>query len=984
MRTRPIQNNFSAGVLSPNTLGLVGTDVYSSGLQVGKNITVETMGGIKRRGGSEFITQYANVDYMRIFPFTFNRDQAYVIVIVLDVDSTSQMDIYRDNVLVSSDIVVPYGTAQEIKEIDFAQSADSMIFTQGDNAIYYLRRLGDDSSWDFIPVPITNPPQYTPDATPVDMWTATLGYPKHCTFHQGRLWFAGSKTFPQNLWASKSQDFFNFDLGAQDAGDSIQEALDTDFINPITAIFSARQLQVFTRGDEFSNPATVITPDTSHWVRQSNYGSAYDVPPVSVDGATLYVDSTGRTIRNFTYSDERSGYDSPSISSRAEHLVKEPQRMGVLRGGALQPANFVYAINVDGTLALLNVSKAHNLLAWTEWETQGFYRDVITIGEDVYMLVQRYLTSEGEYVTHDGEPVTYDGEPVYIGDDPASNVRLDWVLERMSDVMLVDSGKLQSNVIDDGDENINKASDYFFGVYFNEDGSEGKAVIVKLGVIIYINEFLRNDPKKPYIDVDGVLYGAGDIFSYNEDIREKYFDEELGYQWYMYAVHSKPTIDSGKNYIEGLEHLIGLECVSTLDGNIQESQNVVAGDTVITVEKSYPDGNVWLYDVDNLVFEYIVDNVSFQTNCIYGGVLYENVILTDYGYLISGGEGAIGSVYLEAGVTEEFIVDEYGVEIFDVNGTFTTAIGETSVTVCMVGGGAGGGNNSPLHNYGYGGESGAIISTETTVTPDTDLSVVAGLGGAKQTADNAFGHSGSDSSFNGLVADGAVSGYTGNGASRTTCGGTKNDGIQNRIASSNIGYGGQSSGFGKGGDARFTDGEDGAFGSGGGAGYFDYDEDGGIGGAGGRGRVVITHSISIVETKKSRIRKVQLVESIVTGGIITYEDTPYNVGQAGLFFPVIAKTMPINVSAGGGSLVNEPKRIVSITSRFKDTQGVTVNGIDIPEREFGEEVLDFAPSLVTGIEKNRHLGYNRETTVLITQNDPMPFTLLSIDVEVNF
>ena len=104
MRTRPIQNNFGAGVLSPNTLGLVGSEVYASGLQVGKNITIETMGGIKRRAGSEFITKYANVDYMRIFPFTFNRDQAYVIAIILDVDSTSQMDIYRDNVLVSSDI----------------------------------------------------------------------------------------------------------------------------------------------------------------------------------------------------------------------------------------------------------------------------------------------------------------------------------------------------------------------------------------------------------------------------------------------------------------------------------------------------------------------------------------------------------------------------------------------------------------------------------------------------------------------------------------------------------------------------------------------------------------------------------------------------------------------------------------------------------------------------------------------------------------
>ena len=127
----------------------------------------------------------------------------------------------------------------------------------------------------------------------------------------------------------------------------------------------------------------------------------------------------------------------------------------------------------------------------------------------------------------------------------------------------------------------------------------------------------------------------------------------------------------------------------------------------------------------------------------------------------------------------------------------------------------------------------------------------------------------------------------------------------------------------------------------------------------------------------------QLQEVTVTDGVVTF-DEQYYIGQAGLYFPVIAKTMPLNVDAGAGSLVNEPKRIVSITSRFKDTQGVVVNGIEIPERYFGEDALDKAPRLLTGIEKNRHLGYNRETSVTITQNDPMPFTLLSIDVEINY
>lgn len=984
MRTRPIQNNFRAGVLSPNMKGLVGTDIYSSGLEVGRNITIETMGGIKRRSGTEFVTNYGNVEYMRIFPFTFNRDQAYVIAIILADDSTSRMDIYRDNVLVAPDIIIPYGTATEIEELDFAQSADSMIFTQGDNEVYYLKRLGTDASWSFIPVPITNPPQY--NDTPENMWTAELGYPQHCTFHQGRLWFAGSRSFPQNVWASVSQDFFNFDLGTQQANESIQEALDTDFINPITSIFSARQLQVFTRGGEFSNPATVITPDTSYWVRQSDYGSAYFVPPVAVDGATLFVDSSGRTIRNFIYSDERSGYDAPSISSHAEHLVKEPQRMGVLRGDALEPANFVFVINVDGTMALLNVSKAHDLLAWTEWVTQGLYRDIITLDREVYILVERYLTSSGEYVTYNGEDVTHNGELVYINGDPNDNVRLEWVLERVNDVMLVDSGKLQSNISTTSTTNINKGVDDFFGIYYDESGIKGRVVIVRDGAVIFKADYLRDDPKRPFINVDGVAYSSGNTFSYNESIREQYFDEEVGFQWYMYVLFNVMTIDSGKNFIDGLAHLIGLECVSSLDGNIQDPQVVVAGEIVETVEKTYPDGNDWLYTDDvNVVIKTYVDGILAQTECIYDSVSYINPSLTEYGYLISGVVAEPNSSYLEEGVVVSSVIVDYDTETFDVDGTFTPLLTETTVGICMVGGGGGGNNGGSTFIPGGGGEAGEVISNSAvTVVPEENVAVVVGTGGAGTNTTD--GGDGSLSSFGTLVADGGEGaeifvGYFGNGAEQTSCGGTANDGVAYGSPLT-VAYGGESSGFGNGGNGGRDAGGVGGIGSGGGG--VDARLLANKGGNGGVGRVIVTHSIDSIQTTKANIRKSTLISATTAGGVLVYPDTTFNVGQTGLFFSVVAKTMPINVSAGGGSLVNEPKRIVSVTSRFKDTQGVIVNGIEIPERVLGDEVLDISPPLLTGIEKNRHLGYNRETAVTISQKDPMPFTLLSIDVEVNF
>jgi len=127
-----------------------------------------------------------------------------------------------------------------------------------------------------------------------------------------------------------------------------------------------------------------------------------------------------------------------------------------------------------------------------------------------------------------------------------------------------------------------------------------------------------------------------------------------------------------------------------------------------------------------------------------------------------------------------------------------------------------------------------------------------------------------------------------------------------------------------------------------------------------------------------------LVGVEVTDGIVIFPEDPYILGEAGLFFDVKAVTLPINVSAGGGSLINEPKRVVAVTAKFLETQGLEINGISIPERQFGEEVFDREVPKLSGIDKIRLLGYNRDTRIYISQDTPMPMTLLSLDIEVNY
>ena len=64
-----------------------------------------------------------------------------------------------------------------------------------------------------------------------DAWSGTRGYPRTCTFHEGRLYFGGSATLPSTLFASKVGQFFDFkqDEGLDD--DALQVTLTTDNVN---------------------------------------------------------------------------------------------------------------------------------------------------------------------------------------------------------------------------------------------------------------------------------------------------------------------------------------------------------------------------------------------------------------------------------------------------------------------------------------------------------------------------------------------------------------------------------------------------------------------------------------------------------------------------------------------------------------------------------------------------------------------------------
>lgn len=155
-------------------------------------------------------------------------------------------------------------------------------------------------------------------------FSPAAGYPRTAKFHEARLWFGGSKLLPSHIFASKSALYFNFDVGTGLDGEAIQVPIDTEQVSEIRGLASIRHLQIFTDGSEIYVPsaeASPITPGSITFRPQTRYGLRAGVDPLPFDGATLFAQNNGKSIREFLFTDIEQAYAAPDVSLLAPHLV---------------------------------------------------------------------------------------------------------------------------------------------------------------------------------------------------------------------------------------------------------------------------------------------------------------------------------------------------------------------------------------------------------------------------------------------------------------------------------------------------------------------------------------------------------------------------------------------------------------------------------------------------------------------------------------
>lgn len=206
-------------------------------------------------------------------------------------------------------------------------------------------------------------------------WSDTTGWPITGDFFDDRLWLAGPLEFPDQFAGSvvgAYETFSQTDASGAVLDDSaIVGRLNSRRLARIRWISSDdRGLILGTGSEEYTvrapNNETLTARNAK--ARPSTRRGSANVEPVRIDNQVLYVQRSGRTVRELTYVFEADGYKSPSMSQLASHL-------GALKfvemDYSAEPHSIVWIRRGDGSLVGLTYNRDENVVGWHRHDLSG-------------------------------------------------------------------------------------------------------------------------------------------------------------------------------------------------------------------------------------------------------------------------------------------------------------------------------------------------------------------------------------------------------------------------------------------------------------------------------------------------------------------------------------------------------------------------------------------------------------------------------------
>lgn len=383
---RITQNSFTSGQASTNDIvgqaleGRSNLEVYQSALRTCSNFIPLPMGPLFKRPGLKLVGESPGA--VKIAPFVFNESQTYLFVF-----RNGALDVYRNDVAVATNIVVPW-TSSQLATMKFTQSKDLWIGFHDDVPMTSIKRGGNDATWTVSSVAITNAPTFDFGSGAEAAWSNTRGYPKVGTFHQNRLVIGGAKSLPETVWGSRSGILFHFTTTPVADDMSWSFVLGSTAVHTIQDCYSIRQeLIINTSVGEWTESSAPITPSNVLFRLNTRHGMINSgIRSLGVDSANVFVDRRAR-LRSFGYDFNTDSFIAKNLSVLAPGLLKSPTDAAYVRGFASQ-ANLCFFRNSDGTCSLITIDFEQRVQGWaTLAMAEGTINSICSLDDTLYALV---------------------------------------------------------------------------------------------------------------------------------------------------------------------------------------------------------------------------------------------------------------------------------------------------------------------------------------------------------------------------------------------------------------------------------------------------------------------------------------------------------------------------------------------------------------------------------------------------------------------
>ena len=251
-------------------------------------------------------------------------------------------------------------------------------------------------------------------------WNSNQGYPRALAVHELRLYFGGTEREAQRTWGSAIDNFEWFKPGGTEDSDSVSHLFASGNQNRIEWMVSQNKLLVGTSGAEWtfgsSRDDEPITPGNPVAKDHSAKGSKH-IQAIAMDDVVMFVQRSGRKVREFRYSFEEDGHVSGDVTRLAEHITSGEILEWTYQR---QRDQILWAVTGNGKLIGLTYERMDDVTGWHQHTTDGEFESVssnygTTENDELWLVVKRTIDGvEKRYIEY-FDPETWNYEKTDAG-----------------------------------------------------------------------------------------------------------------------------------------------------------------------------------------------------------------------------------------------------------------------------------------------------------------------------------------------------------------------------------------------------------------------------------------------------------------------------------------------------------------------------------------------------------------------------------------